>query len=760
MVPLKNRPEIDGLRALAVFLVVFAHLGLGWFAGGFIGVDVFFVISGYLITSLIATEYASHLGDANGAWFSLRAFYFRRIKRILPMSLVVLLTTIVVAALAFNSVRAQQILADGIWSAIFLANVHFIAQSTDYFQQQLSASPFQHYWSLAVEEQFYVVFPALFLLATWVVRKSPKPNTWISWALALIAAITVSSLGWSVWQTGFKPAVAYFSSLTRAYELGVGALLAIALTRRQVRLGRVSQNLLGLSGLLMIVVSGVAMPTDTGFPGALALVPTLGAALFILANSYGIQHSLSGKLLAWPPVVFLGKISFSIYLWHWPIIVLWPSFDLAFCKTVWFAPAVILATVASSTISYYAIEQPFRRLRAPASFKLRMPRRPSAWIAQATVVLLAVTLVAGGTQAAVKIDASNKRLNFQQGSHMISVIPDQSAEPSATVSPSQTASDSPTTTPSSKPSPTASASESESSRPTASASPSQTPTKSYSQLLADWKQDVFAGVLLARVPDDLNPSVTQLLSERGKQWAQCMDPAKHQITCQYGASSAKHTAVILGDSYALAIYPMVINALGLENWRVIALNRRECMVADVLPWSWNDPGEPMPDCVDHRTWSFDYLRQLKPDLLVLSDQPFHPITDGSNKAGESHDALWVTGLDRSLSTLSKLTSELVYFGLPSTAAGLTDCVDGGGNLGQNCFGNSNQYRSFVSKQESITKKYGGTFIDSTDWLCDGGSCPPIIDSTPVYWDGAHFTQTFAAKIAPLFRAFLLGKNLL
>ena len=756
---MKNRPEIDGLRALAVFLVVFAHLGLGWFAGGFIGVDVFFVISGFLITSLIATEYASHLGDANGAWFSLRAFYFRRVKRILPMSLFVLLTTIVVAMLAFNSVRAQQILADGIWSAVFLANVHFIAQSTDYFQQQLNTSPFQHYWSLAVEEQFYVVFPAMFLLVTWVARRNTKPNAWITWALALIAAITLGSLGWSVWQTGSEPAVAYFSSFTRAYELGIGALLAIVLTRRPVSLGRIGQNVLGLAGLAMILVSGVAMPTATGFPGALALVPTLGAALFILANSNGIQQGLSGKLLAWPPVVFLGKISFSIYLWHWPIIVLWPSFDLAFTKTVWFAPAVILATVAASVISYYAIEQPFRRLRAPASFKLRMPRQPSSWLVQGAGLLLVMALVSGGAQAASQIEAESKQLS--PSSEPTSVIPDQTAEPSASGSPSQSQS-TPTGNPSVTPtdSATAKPSSKPTSAPSATPTPSPTTSKSYAQLLSAWKYEIFNGIMLDRVPRDMSPTVSQLLSERGKQWAQCMDPARHQLTCQYGSSSAKHTAVILGDSYALAIYPMVINALNLDDWRVIALNRRECMVSDILPWSWNDPGEPMPECVDHRTWSFDYLKQLKPDLIVLSDQPFHPITDNNEKAAGRHDAIWAIGLESSLDTLAKLPAKIVYFGLPSSATGLTDCVDAGGNLGQNCFGEPDKFRSLVNKQEYLTKKYGGSFIDSTDWLCDNGSCPPIIDTTPVYWDGSHFTQTFAAKIAPLFRAFLLGKNLI
>jgi hypothetical protein len=238
-----------------------------------------------------------------------------------------------------------------------------------------------------------------------------------------------------------------------------------------------------------------------------------------------------------------------------------------------------------------------------------------------------------------------------------------------------------------------------------------------------------------------------------------MDPDSQQVTCSYGPADAKNTAVILGDSYALAIYPMVIEALGLEDWKVIGLNRRECMISDVVPWSWNDDGADR-ECPVHRSWVNTYIKQIKPDLVILSDQTFHPIADGNKKAEDNQEALWEAGLDSALFELSKVSKSIVYFGLPSTQQGLVDCVKSGNQLSSRCTGNTGKYAQYPEIQAELAAKYRIPFINPNDWLCVSGSCPAIIDKTPVYWDGAHFTQTFAAKLAPLFRAFLIENGLL
>ena len=278
-------------------------------------------------------------------------------------------------------------------------------------------------------------------------------------------------------------------------------------------------------------------------------------------------------------------------------------------------------------------------------------------------------------------------------------------------------------------------------------------------MLSTWVVKVLEGLEITSVPDDLDPPISSLLRQRGAQWSQCMDPEMQKPTCTFGSPNAKYTAVILGDSYALAIYPMVIDALGLEDWQIVGLNRRECMIADVVPWSWDAKGIDR-QCPIHRQWVNTYIQQIKPDLVVLSDQTFHPIADGNVQAGDNQVQIWEAGLDSSLSKLSKLSDSIVYFGLPTSHQGLVDCVKSGNQLSSRCTGNSNLRAFYPEIQADLSRKHGIKFINPNDWLCVGGSCPAIIDKTPVYWDGAHFTQTFAAKLAPLFRAFLRENGLL
>jgi hypothetical protein len=238
-----------------------------------------------------------------------------------------------------------------------------------------------------------------------------------------------------------------------------------------------------------------------------------------------------------------------------------------------------------------------------------------------------------------------------------------------------------------------------------------------------------------------------------------MDTRVDQTTCEYGPSNAKHVAVILGDSYALAIYPMVIEALGLDDWRVIGLNQRECMVSDIVPWPWKGT-KPDLECPVHREWVNSFIAETNPDLVILSDQPFHPIADGDSDSGDNHDSLWRDGLDLALQTLRPLADKIVYFGVPSSQTALTDCVTAGGRIGDKCTSSSTKFLGYINQQAILSNRYNIPFINPNEWLCYDGRCPAIIDNTPVYWDGAHLTQSFAAKLAPLFRAFLIENDLI
>ncbi|MCW2572793.1 MAG: O-antigen acetylase [Frankiales bacterium] len=360
------RGDIEGLRGVAVLLVVLGHL-TGWPRGGFIGVDVFFVISGYLITGLLVSE-----AERSGR-ISLRRFYARRARRLLPAGVLVLAATDVVAAILLLPSRAHQTVVDSIWSLGFLANVHFAALGTDYFSLTRAPSPVQHYWSLSVEEQFYLVWPCL-LLATYAAARRLHIDG--RRALVAVAGIAIAvSLTWSVISTARTPVEAYFSSPARAWELGVGALLLL------VRPARVHPVLSWLGALGLVAAVVVITPT-TRVPGYALVLPALATVAILAAGGDRLG-------LATSPIRYVGKISYSLYLWHWPCIVLGatlPGGTSPLGKVVLVAVAGLL-----SVASYHFVEQPFRR-RRPA---VRLPR-PGATraVAPAYAMVLVVALVA------------------------------------------------------------------------------------------------------------------------------------------------------------------------------------------------------------------------------------------------------------------------------------------------------------------------------------------------------------------------------
>ena len=319
---IRFRGDVEGLRAVAVLLVVFDHLQVPGFRGGFVGVDVFFVVSGYLITSLLAAEYAKQ-ADANDGYgsISIPGFYLRRARRILPAALTVILAVVVASRLLLNELRVEQIQHDALWALFFGSNLNSINQATDYFAAGLAASPFQHYWSLAVEEQFYLVWPALFLLVTLVHGLSAfgSPVHWRARVWITICAVGIASLTWSIVATRDNPVSAYFSTFTRAWELALGALIGITATRT-TRLPRALATLSSFGGAVLLVLACVLIDTSTAFPGTAALLPTFATALFIVGGLTATPP-LPNRVLCLAPLRFLGRISYSVYLWHWPLIV-------------------------------------------------------------------------------------------------------------------------------------------------------------------------------------------------------------------------------------------------------------------------------------------------------------------------------------------------------------------------------------------------------------------------------------------------------
>lgn len=370
------RRDIEGLRAVAVLLVLAFHAGVPGVTGGFVGVDVFFVISGFLITGLIVREVQST------GRLSLSRFYARRIRRLLPATAVVLAATAALTLLVLPPLRWPSISLDIAASATYIVNWR-LAGSVDYLASEDAPSPVQHFWSLAVEEQFYIVWPLLILALVWWQRRSRWPLGKV--LMAGLAAIAVPSFVWSVISTHTSPGQAYFATTTRLWELAVGAALAIG----AVRLAKLPTSVaraLGWLGIVAIVVAAVTFDSATIFPGYTALLPTLGTAAVIAA---GMSHSERGvgRVLAVAPLQDIGALSYSLYLWHWPLLVA----ATAVFGQLTTAQGVLVAgfSVVPAWLSYRIVEYPLHHARPLATY----PWRAYALGILATVIGLTAALI-------------------------------------------------------------------------------------------------------------------------------------------------------------------------------------------------------------------------------------------------------------------------------------------------------------------------------------------------------------------------------
>jgi peptidoglycan/LPS O-acetylase OafA/YrhL len=339
------RPDIEGLRAVAVLLVVLGHAGVPLVAGGYVGVDVFFVISGFLITSLLVRELR---GTGR---ISLPRFYARRALRLLPASTVLVAATLVGAWLWLSPLRFTEFGRDAAAGAVYLSNVRFALAGTDYLASADPPSPLQHLWSLAVEEQFYLLWPALILAVTWGGRSLRR-------LAVTLAVLSAGSLILSITETQRSAPWAYFGAHTRIWELGLGALLALGAARLERLAPRVAATM-GWAGLAAIAVAALAYDDRTAYPGVAAMLPVAGAALVLAA---GCADPVRGArmLLATGPLQVIGRLSYGWYLWHWPVLMIAPA-ALGITAGAGTNLLLCLAALGVAAASLVLVENPVRR---------------------------------------------------------------------------------------------------------------------------------------------------------------------------------------------------------------------------------------------------------------------------------------------------------------------------------------------------------------------------------------------------------------
>lgn len=353
---LEYRADIDGLRALAVLAVIIFHINPEWMPNGFLGVDVFFVISGFLITRIL------YEAGSRGIW-SLSDFYAKRIRRILPVFFVVVLLSLALAYWLFLPNDALAVGKSAI-AAIFFAANFYHARHSDYFDAGAEEQPLLHLWSLSIEEQFYFIFPAL-LLGLLALGRRFRPRAQRGsrpFVLGVLISLAVLSLAlaWFPLEALGINLDAYYLSHTRFGELLVGSVLAVWSSRERKPLGQRQASLLGGIAVALLLISFYSQGifTSPWFPGLLALIPTLATALLIYANASGSPFR---RLFALSPVVWLGRLSYSLYLWHWMVLAFVRYFWGVGELPLWLVVLAMGVTLGASVGTYYLVEQPIRR---------------------------------------------------------------------------------------------------------------------------------------------------------------------------------------------------------------------------------------------------------------------------------------------------------------------------------------------------------------------------------------------------------------
>lgn len=395
-------PHVQGLRAIAVLFVVLYHFWPGRLSGGYVGVDIFFVISGFLITAHLARELTS-TGRVN-----LAQFWARRARRLLPASLLVLLFCAIIAALPFLTptsampAEVREIIA----STFYVENWYLALSSADYLALSGDPTTVQHYWSLSLEEQFYVIWPLLMLLAAWISVKFFRGSRLRAAAIA-IGVVSVASFVFCVVYTITDPAPAYFVTMGRMWQFGVGAIIALV-PRLRVNNAIVS-FILGWAGILVLLYTAFTFDGQTAFPGYMALLPTLGAAAIIAASNTE-RWWYPTRLLAIRPMRFTGDISYSLYLWHWPLIVIAPSVPF-WGLTIYHRVALLGICFVLAWLTKRFVEDPVR------SWKLLTTRRPRVTLWASLGAMVLVGAVAAGGWAA-------NAPSYQQGVQAIENVRD------------------------------------------------------------------------------------------------------------------------------------------------------------------------------------------------------------------------------------------------------------------------------------------------------------------------------------------------
>lgn len=685
------RPEIQALRAIAVVLVVIYHVWPTRLTGGYVGVDVFFVISGFLITAHLLNE-----ALATGT-VSLTHFWSRRIRRLLPAAFVVLAVSLVAALIWIPDSLIQQNVRDIAASSLYVVNWVLAADATDYLASESLPSIVQHFWSLSVEEQFYIAWPIL-LVVSGLVARAVSRRTRAAGAVsvstvffAVLIAVFAASLVFSIVLTITSPALAYFSTVTRAWEFAAGALLAVAVSRwPMLGLGNSAARVpLGIAtsclGLALIAVAALTFDDATAFPGWLAALPVGGAVLLIAGSGVLDDTSPLIRVAAVAPVQRIGDWSYSIYLWHWPLIALYP-YMFGTSLAGWHAVVVIALSVALAAATKYLVEDPIRTGRW-----WRANRRRAFALAAGALVFVVVASVHSAAIDARKAEAQEwAQAQLSSGAECFGA---RAMDPSSSCS---------------------------------------------------GRFILSASTDLAFAATDLDPD-----------WCLAGPLDDEVLSCEYGDTTGFSTTIALvGDSHAAAMLPALDVFAQSQGWKVVTYLRTGCPALSEQPIAL--PGRTDAEKESCAMWSTAVLDELEADAIdtVIFTNFASRYADGAVPESDRLSSETVASTFERLVSAGKQV--VVVRDIPDTHnVNIPACLGTSFVRSAPCsFARSTGLVDDVV-QQAVSDSPAVGMVDLSDYFCDDVTCYAVIGDVVVYADENHVSDTFARTLAPY-----LGRELL
>ncbi|OBF18242.1 acyltransferase [Mycobacterium kubicae] len=709
------RNDIEGLRGFTLLAIVGWHISMPGVSGGFVGPDIFFEISGFVITGQLWRQ-VSTTGTVG-----LRKFYAARARRLLPVSATVGVVTAIAAALLLPVVQAQGALKDAIACALYVPNFWFIVQQVDYFAGG-APSPFQHYWTLGVEEQFYLLWPPLIVGTAWLIRrlrrrakddapssKSPSKNPY----LALVTFIALSSFVLSLLITYVMPLAAYFSLFTRAWQLAVGALVALT-AEYWSRLPARAAVATGWVGTAMVLWACTVFTPDIPYPGTAALLPVLGTAL-VLGAGCSAPNQGAGRVLGWSPMRVIGRLSYSWYLWHWPMLVFAP---ILVGHRLGLFGNFVAAVVVSGGLGWLTL----RLVENPLRYATALKRSP--W----------KSLAFGGVASAAAACVGVALLMWVSSIPMPVAVAHGAAAPPLTI--------------------------------TSPPIPTGDNVAAYDAAV----QNVFAQVLAAvaasadvkAVPSNLNPSLAGAAGELGKMMFDgCLRlPVQAgQPECAMGDTSSKTTVAVIGDSHASMWIPAFEQVGKQRPWRIETMAKAACPMLD-LPIA-NRFVAPIVEYLQHceqwRGQVMDRLRAEHPRLVVLSVFRGYTAThsNGFLSGFSSYDSAWNDSLTRLVQQLRGIGAKVLVLGpLPHLDTAVPGCLSEHLDDATACSPpmSSAFNRPGIAAESAAVKAGGGQYVEVEGLFCTKQRCPVIVGNTLVYVDAGHLTLEYSKLLAPALAA--------